>query len=79
MYCKEILFLLNEKKRILLIAENLEFDYVPHRTQFGLVAQSVEQRTENPCVAGSIPVQATLGRSIRTSAFFFIFELGVIR
>ncbi len=24
----------------------------------GLVAQSVEQRTENPCVAGSIPVQA---------------------
>ena len=25
----------------------------------GLVAQSVEQRTENPCVGGSIPPQAT--------------------
>jgi predicted acetyltransferase len=28
--------------------------------QFGQIAQSVEQRTENPCVAGSIPVLATL-------------------
>ena len=27
--------------------------------EFGLVAQSVEQRTENPCVGGSIPPQAT--------------------
>ena len=25
----------------------------------GQIAQSVEQRTENPCVAGSIPVLAT--------------------
>jgi hypothetical protein len=25
----------------------------------GLVAQSVEQRIENPCVGGSIPSQAT--------------------
>ena len=25
----------------------------------GFIAQSVEQRTENPCVAGSIPVLAT--------------------
>ena len=28
--------------------------------EFGLVAQSVEQRTENPCVGGSIPPQATI-------------------
>ncbi len=27
---------------------------------FGQIAQLVEQRTENPCVAGSIPVLATL-------------------
>ena len=27
---------------------------------FGSVAQSVEQRTENPCVTGSIPVGATI-------------------
>jgi hypothetical protein len=26
----------------------------------GQIAQSVEQRTENPCVAGSIPVLATI-------------------
>ena len=26
----------------------------------GLVAQSVEQRTENPCVGGSFPSQATI-------------------
>ena len=26
----------------------------------GPVAQSVEQRTENPCVGGSIPPQATI-------------------
>ena len=26
---------------------------------FALIAQSVEQRTENPCVAGSIPAQGT--------------------
>ena len=25
----------------------------------GVVAQMVEQRTENPCVTGSIPVDAT--------------------
>ena len=27
---------------------------------FALIAQSVEQRTENPCVAGSIPAQGTI-------------------
>ena len=27
---------------------------------YGSIAQSVEQRTENPCVAGSIPAGATI-------------------
>ena len=27
---------------------------------YGSIAQSVEQRTENPCVTGSIPVGATI-------------------
>ena len=27
---------------------------------YGLVAQSVEQRIENPCVAGSTPAEATI-------------------
>ena len=37
---------------------------IPNRRQFqygtaGALAQSVEQRTENPCVAGSIPAGTT--------------------
>ena len=32
---------------------------VPPGSQFGDVAQLVEQRTENPCVTGSIPVIPT--------------------
>ena len=35
---------------------------------FGFIAQSVEQRTENPCVTGSIPVGAT--RLIGNSNFY---------
>jgi hypothetical protein len=34
-----------------------KFDYFC--TPNGVVAQMVEQRTENPCVTGSIPVDAT--------------------
>ena len=33
---------------------------------FGFIAQSVEQRTENPRVAGSIPAGATIGKYVRT-------------
>ena len=36
------------------------FQYIKIEILVGLVAQSVEQRTENPCVAGSIPARATL-------------------
>jgi hypothetical protein len=32
----------------------------PGRDRFGSVAQSVEQRTENPRVGGSIPSRATI-------------------
>ena len=31
----------------------------PRKGKAGAVAQSVEQRTENPCVAGSIPAHTT--------------------
>ncbi len=43
----------------------------------GSVAQSVEQRTENPCVGGSIPSRATLIRKGKTSGrlVFFMFEI----
>ena len=36
----------------------------------GQIAQSVEQRTENPCVAGSIPVLATSAGALTCSCFF---------
>ena len=39
---------------------------IPYRSFYGLVAQLVEQRTENPRVAGSIPA---LGIEVKTSCF----------
>ena len=47
---------------------------------FGFVAQSVEQRTENPCVTGSIPVQGTKKRRIykNLSSSFILFILNGI-
>jgi hypothetical protein len=38
----------------------------------GQIAQMVEQRTENPCVAGSIPVLATFFPVSKNSAFFSV-------
>ena len=35
--------------------------YILHQ-ELGAIAQLVEQRTENPCVTGSIPVGTTLFR-----------------
>ena len=40
----------------------------------GSVAQSVEQRTENPCVGGSIPPEATL-KPHQTMGFFGLYSL----
>ena len=37
----------------------------------GIVAQLVEQRTENPCVGGSIPSDTT-EKVIKTMAFFIV-------
>ena len=34
-------------------------DFFNRTFLFALIAQSVEQRTENPCVAGSIPARGT--------------------
>jgi hypothetical protein len=38
----------------------------------GAVAQSVEQRTENPCVAGSIPAHTTEKPQDFLGLFYFI-------
>ena len=37
---------------------------------FGLVAQLVEQRTENPCVGGSIPPRATCKTLLNWGVFW---------
>ena len=42
-------------------------------SKVGAVAQSVEQRTENPCVAGSIPAHTT-SKSFREIWSFFWFR-----
>ena len=44
----------------------------PPFTYRGQVAQSVEQRTENPCVGGSIPSLPTLNKGDYQVAFFVI-------
>ncbi len=46
-----------------------------HPIRVGVVAQLVEQRTENPCVTGSIPVDATGEASERRLLFFVLVNL----
>ena len=41
---------------------------------FGLVAQSVEQRTENPCVGGSIPSRAIFKNKLKACFFMLFFN-----
>jgi hypothetical protein len=38
----------------------------------GQIAQSVEQRTENPCVGGSIPSLPTSGEAVNKQPFLFV-------
>ena len=50
----------------------------------GLVAQSVEQRIENPCVGGSIPPRATKNKLLQNAnprrlAFSFVAEKSAYR
>ncbi len=42
----------------------------------GVIAQLVEQRTENPCVPGSIPGDTTMKRFLNKSleAFFYLIQ-----
>ena len=42
--------------------------------QNGVVAQLVEQRTENPCVTGSIPVDTTTKKKGLETAFQVLFS-----
>jgi hypothetical protein len=40
------------------------------KQSLGQIAQSVEQRTENPCVGGSIPPLATSSKKVINKALF---------
>ena len=46
--------------------------------RFGAVAQLVEQRTENPCVGGSIPPHTTKRRAIALLFCYEIFRLHIV-
>jgi hypothetical protein len=43
--------------------------HLQSQTGDGALAQSVEQRTENPCVAGSIPAGTTKKTSTKVGVF----------
>ena len=46
--------------------------FAPQSATSGILAQLVEQRTENPCVRGSIPRDTTLKcPSSQTGIFYF--------
>ena len=44
-----------------------------HRKKRGTIAQLVEQRTENPCVPGSIPGGTTLRNQSRNALVFLFY------
>jgi hypothetical protein len=48
------------------------FESRPDRHLSGSVAQSVEQRTENPCVGGSIPSRAIPKKKLANVSFFLL-------
>lgn len=55
-----------------MVVKKWSFFYCTTHIPFGQIAQSVEQRTENPCVAGSIPVLATFeGKGILPFPSFY--------
>ena len=50
----------SEKKSLRLFGDKKKLLSLPPQIRLGDVAQSVEQRTENPCVGGSIPSITTI-------------------
>ena len=62
----------NQNSTCILAARSLIFAAVAERTLFAQIAQSVEQRIENPRVGGSIPPLGTIFRKTRFIAGFFV-------
>jgi hypothetical protein len=44
----------------------------------GALAQLVEQRTENPCVTGSIPVGTTTFKALEIQGLYFLTQVKVL-
>ena len=65
---KKINIKLFSKKNHSLLDSKLESEF--NSKPWGQIAQSVEQRTENPCVGGSIPPLGTI-KPQRNLRFFF--------
>jgi hypothetical protein len=53
---------------------NATFAVLKIKNRDGAVAQSVEQRTENPCVAGSIPAHTT-SLTVKWGFFYDVYRL----
>ena len=66
-FCKKMLKNLRMSKK----SRTFALDFATMR--FGAIAQLVEQRTENPCVTGSIPVGTTREETANAVSSLFIF------
>ena len=53
------------------------FTFAPVKQNNGAIAQLVEQRTENPCVPGSIPGGTTENQAVtfKSNCFFCVFSV----
>ena len=67
-------FFKNFNKKICTIQKSIVL-LQPLNKNDGAIAQSVEQRTENPCVPGSIPGGTTTKRDLQKGLFFFTYNL----
>ena len=60
----------NKNRPNVLVFQNISLPLHSQTSKQGAIAQLVEQRTENPCVPGSIPGGTTESVTFRSDAFF---------
>jgi hypothetical protein len=61
---EQLYWCLNSTKKEKNLSRNKKNATFANLKRSGIIAQSVEQRTENPCVAGSIPADTTKNKSL---------------
>ena len=64
-----------------MVKKNVVSLHSQKRNKVGVIAQLVEQRTENPCVPGSIPGDTTRKslQKVFLEAFLFLYTLAYFR